>query len=165
MNDQIEYNIYENDFYENIFQQETKFYNYNRVDVNEETHQNSNFVKTHFLTKLVQFYRCRFCNVDFVFNNQLYKHLRIIYNKAKFSIKKIIVINFESVNKFISATKVFLLIVFHISKVVHSNVMNVTIKEYVFRKHRFVIALIMFVLIKQSYELCFDTAYIISFID
>ena len=70
-----------------------KFHNYNRVDdynrfndynYIDEKAQNSNFVKTHFLTKLIQFYRCRFCNVDHVFNNQLYKHLRIIYNKSKF---------------------------------------------------------------------------------
>ena len=45
------------------------------------------------------------------------------------------------------------------------NVTNVIIKEYVFREHRFVTILIMFVLIKQKYELCFDTGYIINLID
>ena len=47
----------------------------------------------------------------------------------------------------------------------HSNVTNVTIKEYVFRKYRFVTILMMFVLTKQNYELYFDTRYIMSFID
>ena len=76
--------------------------------------------------------------------------------------------DFESVNKFviiIATAEALSLITFHVSKVVHSNVTNVTIKEYVFRKHRFVIVLIMFILIKQSYELCFDTGCIINFID
>ena len=89
-------------------------------------------MKTHFLTKLVQFYRCRFCSVDFVFNNQLYKHLRIIYNKSRFSTKEIIVKNSESV--IISATESLSLIIFYVSKVVHSNITNVTTKEYVFLK-------------------------------
>ena len=148
-----------------------KFHNHNRIDdhnrVDEEV-QNSNFVKTHFLIKLVQSYRYRFYNVNFVFNYQLYKHLCITYNKSKFSIKNVIVINFEFVNKFIiiiSTTKTFLLITFHVSKVVHLNVTNVTIKEYVFREHRLITALIMFVLTKQNYELCFDMRYIINFID
>ena len=60
--------------------------------------------------------------------------------------------NFEFVNKFIIivilTTKTFLLIIFHVSKVVHLNVTNVIIKKYVFRKQRFVTILIMFVLIK-----------------
>ena len=145
---QVEYNVYEDVFYEDAFQQETKFYDHNYID---EEAQNSDFVKTHFLTKLVQSYRCRFCNVNFVFNNQLHKHLRIIYNKFRFSIKEAIVINFESVNKFIviiSTTKTFSLIAFHVSKVIHSNVIDVTIEEYVFREHRFVTILIMFVLTK-----------------
>ena len=47
----------------------------------------------------------------------------------------------------------------------YSNVTNITIKEYAFREHRFVTILIMFVLIKQNYEFCFDTRYIINFID
>ena len=103
-----------------------------------------------------------------MFNNQLYKHLRIIYNKPRFSIRETIVTNFEFVNKFIaiiSTTKTLLLITFYVSKVVHSNVTNVTTKEYVFRKHRFVIILMMFVLTKQGYKLCFDTRYNINFID
>ena len=93
-------------------------------------------MKTHFFTKPVQSYRCRFCNANFVFNNQLHKHLRIIYNKSKSSIKIVIVINFELVNKFIiiiSTTKAFLLKTFHVLKVMYSNITNVTIKEYVFR--------------------------------
>ena len=59
--------------------------------------------------------------------------------------------NFEFVNKFIViilTTKTFSLIAFHASKVVHSNVTNVITKEYVFREHRFVITLIMFVFAK-----------------
>ena len=122
-------------------------------------------MKAHFLTKPVQSYRCRFCNVDFVFNNQLHKHLRIIYNKFKSSTREIIVINSESVNKFIATTKTFSSIAFHASKVVHSNITNVTTKKYVFRRHRFVTILIMFILIKQGYELCFDTGCIINLID
>ena len=171
MNEQIEYNVYENVFYENAFYQETKFHNHNHVDdhnrVDEEA-QNLNFVKTHFLTKPAQFYRYRFYNADFVFNNQLHKHFRIIYNKFKSSVKEIIVINFDFINKFIvitSATEMFASITFHVSKIVHSNVTNVTIKEYVFRKHRFVTTLMMFVFVKQNYEFCFDTKYIMSFID
>ena len=142
-----------------------KFYNHNRVD---EKVQNPNFVKTHFLTKLVQSYRYRFYNADFVFDNQLYKHLRIIYNKSRFSIKNIIVVNFEFINKFIiiiSATKTFLLITFHASKIVHLNITNIMTKKYAFRKYRFVIILIIFVLIKQDYEICFDTKYIMNLID
>ena len=76
--------------------------------------------------------------------------------------------NFESVNKFViitATTKAPSLITFYVSKVVHSNVTNVTIKEYIFRKHRFVTILIMFILKKQGYKLCFDTKYIINFID
>ena len=77
--------------------------------------------------------------------------------------------NFEFINKsiiiVIATAETFSLIIFHISKVVYLNVTNVTIKEYVFRKYRFVTILMMFVLIKQSYELCFDTGYIINLID
>ena len=47
----------------------------------------------------------------------------------------------------------------------HSNVTNVTTKKYAFRKHRFVTILIMFILTKQDYELCFEMKYIINFID
>ena len=47
----------------------------------------------------------------------------------------------------------------------HLNVTNVLTKEYIFREHRFVRTLIMFILIKQSYKLCFDTKCIINFID
>ena len=122
-------------------------------------------MKTHFLTKLVQSYRYRFCNADFIFNNQLHKHLHIIYNKSRSSTKKVIVINFEFISKFIATTKTFSSITFHISKVMHSNITNVITKEYVFREHRFVTVSIIFILIKQSYELCFDTGYIISLID
>ena len=43
--------------------------------------------------------------------------------------------------------------------------MNVITKKYTFRKHRFVIILMMFILIKQDYKLYFDTEYIISLID
>ena len=115
-----------------------------------------------------------------MFNNQLYQHLRIIYNKSKsfakkaivinfVSTKKIIVINFKFINKFIiiviATTKTPSLINFHTSKVVHLNVTNVTTEEYVFREHRFVTILMMFILIKQSYKLCFDTRYIINLID
>ena len=51
--------------------------------------------------------------------------------------------NFEFINKFIiitSATKSLLLItiIFYASKIVRLNITNVIIKEYVFRKHRFV---------------------------
>ena len=155
MNKQVEYDVYEDAFYENAFHQKTKFHNHNRVDdhnrVDEEI-QNSDFVKAHFLTKLVQSYRCRFCNADFVFNNQLHKHLRFIYNKFKFSIIKIIVINFKFISKFIiiaiATAEALSLITFHASKVIHLNIMNVTIKEYAFREHRFVTILMMFVLIK-----------------
>ena len=120
-------------------------------------------MKTHFLIKLVQFYRYRFYNFDFVFNNQLYKHLRIIYIKSKFSIRKAIVINFVSIKeiivmnfKFVSkfiitaiaTAETLSLITFYISKIVHSNITNVIIKKYVFREHRFVIILMMFILIK-----------------
>ena len=125
-------------------------------------------MKTHFLTKPVQSYRCRFYNENFVFNNQLHKHLRIICNKSRSSKRDVIVINFESVNKFvivIATTKAPSSITFHVSKIVHSNITDVTTKEYTFRKHRFVTILMMFVLIKQSYELCFDTRCIINFID
>ena len=59
----------------------------------------------------------------------------------------------------------FTIMIFHVSKIVHSNVTNVIIKKYVFRKHRFIITLMMFVLIEQNYELCFDTGCIINFID
>ena len=146
-----------------------KFYDHND-DHNhaDEEVKNLNFMKTHFLTKLVQSYRCRFYNVDFVFNNQLHKHLRIIYNKSKFSKRNVVVINFESVNKFIiitATTKAFLSIIFHASKVMHLNITNVTIEEYAFREHRFITILMMFILIRQSYKLCFDTRYIINFID
>ena len=54
--------------------------------------------------------------------------------------------NFESI--IISTTESFSSITFHASKVVHSNVTNITIKEYVFREHRFVTTLMMFILIK-----------------
>ena len=149
MNEQIEYDVYEDAFYENVFHQETKFHDHNRAD--EET-QNSNFVKTHFFTKLVQSYRCRFYNVDFIFNNQLHKHLRFIYNKFKSSTIKVIVINFKSINKFITTVivtaKTLSSITFHTSKIVYSNVINVTIKEYAFREHRFVITLMIFILAK-----------------
>ena len=47
----------------------------------------------------------------------------------------------------------------------HLNVTNIIIKEYIFRKHRFVIILIMFILIKQDYKFYFDTRYIINFIN
>ena len=125
-------------------------------------------MKTHFLTKPVQSYRYRFYNVNFIFNNQLHKHLRIIYNKSKFSKRNIVVINSESVNKFIiiiATAKALSSITFYASKVVHLNATNITTKKYVFRKHRFVIILMMFILTKQSYELCFDTGCIINFID
>ena len=120
-------------------------------------------MKTHFLTKLVQSYRYRFYNFDFVFNNQLHKHFRIIYNKFKFSTKEaivinfaltkeIIVMNFKSVSKFIitaiATAKALSLITFHASKVIYSNITNITTEEYVFREHRFVTTLMMFVLIK-----------------
>ena len=58
-----------------------------------------------------------------------------------------------------------MIMIFYAFKVVHLNVTNVTIKGYVFREYRFVIVLMMFVLTKQDYKLCFDTGYIISFID
>ena len=120
-------------------------------------------MKTHFFTKPVQSYRCRFYNSDFVFNNQLHKHLRIIYIKSRFSIreaivmnfasiKEIIVINFKSVNKsiiiVIATAETLSSITFYVSKVVHSNVTNVMTKKYVFREHRFVIILIIFILIE-----------------
>ena len=108
-------------------------------------------MKAHFLMKPVQSYRYRFYNVDFVFNNQLYKHFRIIYNKSKFSKRNIVVINFEFVNKFITViatAKASSSITFYVLKVVHSNITNVITKEYVFREHRFVIILIMFILTK-----------------
>ena len=56
-------------------------------------------------------------------------------------------------------------IIFHASKVVHLNVTNVTTEEYVFRDHRFITTLMMFVFAEQSYELYFDTGYIINLID
>ena len=43
-----------------------KFHNY--IYVNEKA-QKLNFVKIHFFIKLVYFYRCRFYNVNFEFNN------------------------------------------------------------------------------------------------
>ena len=166
MNEQVEYDVYENVFYEDAFHQRTKFHDHNRVDnynrVDEET-QNLDFVETHFFTKLAQFYRCRFYNSDFVFNNQLHQHLRIIYNKFRFfakeaivinsaSTKKVIVMDFKSANKFIiiviATAEALSLIIFHASKIVHSNVTNVTTKEHVFREHRFVTILIMFILTK-----------------
>ena len=47
----------------------------------------------------------------------------------------------------------------------HLNIINVTIKKYAFRKHHFFTILIIFVLIKQSYELCLNTKYILNFIN
>ena len=124
-------------------------------------------MKAHFLIKLVQSYRYRFYNIDFEFNNQLYKHLRITYNKFKFSIatKNVNVKNFEIVNKFVMIITIitliaitsFIIMIFHISKViitfhaskvVYLNVINVIIKGYVFREHRFIIILMMFILIE-----------------
>ena len=55
--------------------------------------------------------------------------------------------------------------IFFISKVVYLNIINIMTEEYVFRNHRFVTILMMFILIKQSYELCFDTEYIINLIN
>ena len=64
--------------------------------------------------------------------------------------------NFNAINKFAIIITIiilieiisFMIMTFHVSKVVHLNVTNVIIKEYVFRKYRFVTTLIMFVLIK-----------------
>ena len=45
------------------------------------------------------------------------------------------------------------------------NVINIIIKEYAFREHRFVTTLMMFVLTKQNYELYINTGYIMNLID
>ena len=124
-----------------------KFHNYIYVD---EKAQKSDFMKAHFLIKPAQSYRYRFCNVDFEFNNQLHKHLRIIYSKSRFLIRDVIVMNFNAAITIVILIEIisFTTMTFYISKVVHLNVMNVTIKEYAFREHRFVIVLMMFVLVK-----------------
>ena len=59
--------------------------------------------------------------------------------------------NSDFVNKFIViilTTEIPLLITFHASKIVHSNVTNVITKKYAFREHRFVTILMMFILTK-----------------
>ena len=54
---------------------------------------------------------------------------------------------------------------FYILKVLSSNIINIIIEEFAFRRYRFIIVLIIFLLIRKGYELYFDIEYIINFIN
>ena len=119
---------------------------------------NDNTVEAHFLTEPVQCYHCRHCSTDFKSNNLLPKHLRISCSKATRqhvspSVSAKEEVEIQEVAAFLSDT------------VIRSGATNILEKNYAFRGHRFVIAMVTFALASQLYELCFDIGCTMSLID
>ena len=113
--------------------------------------------------KWIYSYRYRHYNINFEFNNKLYKHLYNYINKFN---KLIIleIINFEILENFLEII-IMKIKVFHILKILFSNIINIIIEKFIFWEYRFITILIIFLLIKKGYKLYFNIEYIINFID
>ena len=180
MDDQEQYEAYEDAFYQNA--------NW----PNEEQHQaepeenppdtklsddtpGDDTVEANFLTEPVQIYRCRYCAADFPLNNQLYKYLRTTCEnrdtRPKYSDyechepEKVPLLSIDTPVVKDSYNKGAEACVFYASDVIELDTVDILQEGYAFRGHRFVTAIVMFVLAGQIYELCFDTGCTMSLID
>ena len=115
-------------------------------------------VEAHFLTEPVQSYRYRHCGADFQSNNQLHKHIQTSCSKSKTP-------KTPTVTEENQSEKPEPVSAFHASKVVWSSATDVPAEGYAFCEHRFVTAVVLFILTGQGYKLCFDTGCTMSLID
>lgn len=144
MNEQKNYQHYENVFYQNAFAKNfDKVFVAKGYDEQNDEYQND-FIKTHFITQSSpkQIIKCQICKNTFTSNNKLHKHL---IECRKFLTNNLIIITKSSTNnvliiKFIINITIIIIVIDVFSiQIIEFKVTNRLISEKVFRGYRFVI--------------------------
>ena len=145
MNEKVEYNVYEDAFYQNSPLSRNQINEYNNnlksINIDFENFYNdivkNNFVVINLIIKVV---KCRKCHKDFNFNNVLHRHFRFDqhFNEVSLEIKSFTIIT----STFSISIFVFIVKLITFEHVIFFIFTNSLIQDYAFRGFYYVIIII-----------------------